>query len=197
MYALLKFLGGVHPISEEFRKSLAITVRYKKVGRKEYLLRAGQVCRHIYFVEKGVLLNYYVLGGKSISAAFTVEGQICSSFGSFFSQEYGIENIRALANSSVNYIDFEDYQSLCQLFPEFNLICRVLLERCGQARERRMVGMWMQPAQDRYKWLLNERPELFKRIAGKQLGSYLGISPVMLSRLKNERFKINPGEKQQ
>lgn len=185
MEPLIKFLCDVHPISEKFRKYFVCAVRFKNVRRNEYLLRAGQICSKIYFVKKGLLLNSYAFGGKRITTSFAHEGQICSSFGSFFHCQPGIEDIRALEYSSVYFIDYEQYQNFCRLFPEFNAICRLLMEKCEQRRERKMVAMWMRPARDRYNWLLNECPEIFNRIAGKHLCSYLGMTQVMLSRLKN------------
>lgn len=184
MESLIKFLCDIHPISKEFRQYLGRVVRFKNVRRKEYLLRAGHVCRNIYFVKKGLLLNSYVFGGKTITTSFALEGQLCSSFGSFFHCQSGIEDIRALEHSSVYFIDIEQYKNFCKLFPEFNAICRLLLEKCEQRRERRMAAMWMRPARERFIWLMNECPDIFNRIAGKHLCSYLGMTQAMLSRLK-------------
>ena len=191
MEALIKFLCDVHPISEEFRQYLCRVVKFKNVRRKEYLLQAGQICRHLYFVKKGLLLNSYSIGGKRISASFAIEGQICSSFGSFFNSQHGIEDIQALENSALYFIDVEEYRNFCRLFPEFNTICRLLSEKLQQRYEKRLAAMWMQPARERYNWLSNECPEIFNRMAGRYLCSYLGMSEVMLCRLKN--YKIREG----
>jgi CRP-like cAMP-binding protein len=44
-------------------------------------------------------------------------------------------------------------------------------------------------ANDRYEWLAQEQPELLQRVPQKHLASYLGITPVSLSRLLARRNK--------
>jgi hypothetical protein len=55
--------------------------------------------------------------------------------------------------------------------------------------------MWMQPAYNRFQWLLSKSPDLLERVSGKNLASYLGIGPAMFCRLKTRISKqINKAE---
>lgn len=186
MFSLINFLQEVHPLSDTLLSQLKANISRKRVRRKDLLLREGQICSNIYYVETGLLCKYYSKGEKIIYSSFAFEGQLCTSVGSFTRQRYGIETIEALENSSLYYISFEQYLRYNKLFPEFNAISRILLEKCLDLREERMAAMWMRPAQERYEWLINQYPKTLARLNGKQLCSYLGMTAVMLSRLKKQ-----------
>lgn len=130
-------------------------------------------------------MTYYARGGKEISSSFRFDGELCTFFGSFIRQKHGTENIQAIEDSSLWYITYEQYRDFTQCFQEFNSVCRILLEECQQRHEERLAAMWMQPARDRYDWIMKENPDLLQRIAGKHLCSYLGITHPMLSMIRN------------
>jgi hypothetical protein len=138
-------------------------------------------------LEQGLLRSYYFKGGKEISSGFTKEGDICISAESFFTQQYGQENIQAIEDSVVNYISYEDLQHIYRDFPEFNFIGRVLMEKCYLLTTQRITAMWMQNAEDRYNWLAENSPDLIQRVPAKYLASYLGITEGMVSNIKRRR----------
>jgi CRP-like cAMP-binding protein len=185
MIFLLTFLRTIQPLSVGLEKKIKAIVRTKILKRKEYLEKSGQICRNIYFVQKGLLRFDYPLGHKSMSHSFRKENEICASWYSFFSQQPGILNIRALERCVIHYIDFEDFCMLTQKFPEFNIMCWTLIGKYLRTTDQRLMQMWMQPAYNRFQWLLSESPDLLERVSGKDLASYLGIGPAMLCRLKS------------
>jgi CRP-like cAMP-binding protein len=186
MITLINWLHAINPISNELFRKLEELAKIRILAKKSYLLHAGQVCNNIYFVEKGMLWQYYLQGGKTISSAFSKENEICISMESFYTQKYGIESIQALEDSRLFYIRYQDYHELTQKFPEFNTLARRMLEKCSVLREQRMTALWMQSAEDRVNWLVNQYPDLMQRVPGKCLASYLGMTAVMLSRIRGK-----------
>lgn len=187
MITLLRYLRSIHPLSEALRDHLEDVIKEKKLARKDYLLKAGQISGSVYFIQTGLLRSYYVKGGKEISSWFMKEGDICISVESFFTQQYGQENIQAIEDTVVNYISYEELQRIYKDFPEFNLIGRILVERCYVLNAQRTSAMWMQRAHDRYDWLSTQSPDLLQRVPAKYLASYMGITEVMLSNIKSGR----------
>ena len=51
--------------------------------------------------------------------------------------------------------------------------------------EKRLISRLYQTAEERYTELLETRPELFQRVNLGYIASYLGISQVTLSHLRN------------
>ena len=182
---LLNFLNAIHHLSTDFRIRLEDAVQYGELGIRTNLLFERQICRNIYFVESGLLRVFHRKDGKEISTSFASEGELCCSFPSFFFQKYGRDHIQAIEDSRVWYINYDQYRAFIIEYPEFSTICRTLLMKCQEVEETRMRAMWMQPAEARYKWLLNEWGEKFDRIPGKYICSYMGFTNVMLSRLRN------------
>lgn len=187
MTTLMAILNSTRLLSSALSQEINRFARCLSVRSKDKLLLAGQICNNIYFVESGILRVYYSNYNKEITSSFSMAGQVCVSAESFFKQHNGIETIQAIRKSKVWFIDHEQYLYLCAKYSEFNDICRTFLENCQVARERRLQGMWMQPAQYRYKWLRENWPEVIERIPAKYVSSYLGFTPVCLSRLKTIR----------
>jgi CRP-like cAMP-binding protein len=178
------YLHAKQPLTAELRDCLNAELNYLEMRKSQYLLRTGRVPTSIYFVESGLLKLAYEIDDKSISASFSFEGEICACPG-FFSQDRAQYNIQALEDSDVSHIQFHQYRKLIHLFPEFNSICRRLLEECRDAEYKRMRAVWMHPTPARYQWYKQHRPADYHRIPGKYLASYLGMSTVQLSNLKN------------
>lgn len=187
MITLLRYLRSIHPLSEALRDHLEDVIKEKKLARKDYLLKAGQICGNIYFVEQGLLRSYYSRDKKEISSNFFKEGDICTAPESFFTQQYGQESIQAIEDCVLYYISYDELQHLFRAFPDFNFIGRVLLERCYLAMVQRFSAMWMRSAPDRFEWLASSFPDLLQRVPAKYLASYLEITEGMLSTIKSRR----------
>ncbi len=187
MISVFRYFRSIHPIPAGLRDHLEDIVKEKKLSRKDYLVKAGQVCGNIFFVEKGLLRSYYSKSSKEISSGFMKEGDICIAVESFFTQKPSQESIQALEDCIVYYISYEELQRIYRDFGEFNVISRKLLERCQVSSVQRMTAMWMQKAKDKYSWLARQAPELSQRVPAKYLASYLGITEGMLSKIKSKR----------
>jgi CRP/FNR family transcriptional regulator, anaerobic regulatory protein len=184
MDKLLARLESIHPLPEALKERLQGVVQERHLTRKEYLLKEGKICQNVYFIEQGLLRCYYVKEGKEISSSFLKEGDICMSVESFYLQKYSNENIQALEDSLVYSIDHRELQHIYQEYPIFNFTGRVLTEQYYLRAEQQFTAMWMQKSHDRYAWLLENFPDLVRRVPAKLLASYLGITEVMLSNVK-------------
>lgn len=182
---MLAWLASLYPLPEDVLHSFIEPFGERMVKKREILLRAGQTCRNLYFVEAGLLLTSYYKGEREISACFTKEGEFCTSLESFFKQKPGIENIQAMGNSKIQCISFDKLQQLYQDFPACNKIGRLMMENFCLMQHRRFQAMWMQTARDRYQWLKEQHPWLLQQIPGKYVASFLGVTRGMMSRIKN------------
>jgi CRP/FNR family transcriptional regulator, anaerobic regulatory protein len=188
MRDLFAQLNAICPMPEGLDQWLYRSVQIRKLDRKDFLAKAGKVNRNVYFVRSGLLRIYHVTGGKEISFSFARENDLCVCLNSFFDGQEGVEYIRALKRTTVYYIDYEQLQSAYAEFPELNFPARKLAEDYLLLLYRRVAGMWMQKAVDKYWWTKRNHPWLLERVPDKYLSSYMGMTPVMLSRLK----KVTP-----
>lgn len=185
METVVALLNSIHPLSQELIAYLKRTIKTKELERKDFLLRAGHVCRQVYFVQKGLLRCFYEKDNHDVSSWFMKEGDIMISVESFYQQKSSYESIQALEDCTVDYLDYKDLQYTYRHFPEFNFVGRVLTERYYCLSEQRLYSMRMQRSQERYDYLLEHHPELVLRVPAKYLASYLGITEVTMSKVRS------------
>ena len=188
MEALIQYLDTIQPLSSGLRDHLSATVQAKVLKKKEFLLRAGRVCEYIYFIEKGLLRCFYLKDETEVSSWFMKEGDVAIAINSFFNQTPSYESIQAIEATQLYYISYEDLQLIYKLFPEFNIVARLLTQRYYSLSEERLYSIRMQRAEERYNFLLQNVPELVRRVPASYIASYLSITLETLSRIKNRKL---------
>lgn len=184
MEIVLEFLNSIHPLSAKLIDHLKSILKEKRLQKRDYLLKAGHICRRICFIERGLLRCFYIKDNNEVSSWFMKEGDIIVSVESFYQQKSSYESIQALEDCVITYIDYSELQYIYRHFEEFNYIGRVLTEKYYCQSEQRLYSMRMQRSQERYDYLLEHHPELVLRVPAKYLASYLGITEVTMSRIK-------------
>lgn len=188
MYNVLKALEGPQPLSESLKGYLRQVIKEKRLARGEHLLLKGQTCEFMSFVESGLLRCYYVKNDKQICTWFMREGDLTTSVESFFGHIPSLENVQAIEPTHIYYITYKELQYVYDNFMEFNYNGRVLTQYYYRLSEWRAYSIRMQSAGERYQYLLDNHPELIKRVPNKYLASYLGMDPSTLSRAKRLLF---------
>lgn len=184
MEAFINYLNTIHPLTGEGISTFCRFLNVKEVKKKAFLLKAGHVCQHAYFIEQGLLRCYYLKGDHEVCSWFMKEGDFIISTESFFLQKSSHEYIQALEDSVLYYMHYKDLQTIYKQHPEFNFIGRVLTEKYYMLSEQRSYSLRMQRSQERYDYLLEHQPELLLRVPAKYLSSYLGITEVTMSKVK-------------
>jgi CRP-like cAMP-binding protein len=172
-------------ITEERLVSLSPYFKESVVKKNDFLLREGEVCRHNYFVVSGCLRLYSVnTEGIENTRYLAFEGKFGSSFTSLITGKPSIEYIQSLEKSTVLSINKEDFFYLVENEPAVNKIYRHILESAYVTTQRRIYDLQGADSVSRLKWLLEQQPNIFKRLSGRIIASYLGVTPYTLSRLK-------------
>lgn len=187
MEALLNYLNGIAPLSKELVQFLAQNLESLSLKKKEYLLKKGQVCNKISFIQQGLFRSFYEANEKETSSWFMKEGDVIISVESFFRQINSYESIQAIEDSFVFFITYPQLQYAYKHFIEFNIIGRVLTENYYILSEQRLFGIRSLKAEERYKYLLEIHPELILRVPSQYIASYLSVTPETLSRIKSHK----------
>ncbi|TDO82851.1 CRP-like cAMP-binding protein [Flavobacterium chryseum] len=157
----------------------------KKLKKKQFLLVEGHVCKYMAFVSKGLLKAYNIddKGNEHINQ-FTPEGWWTSDMSSFFRGENAFYSIDAMEDTEVLLITSEDFDKLTVQVPVMDRYFRLLFQNSLITKERRLISSYTHTAEEKYRYILENNPDLIKRIPQNLLASYLGLSPETLSRLK-------------
>ena len=189
METLFYLLNSIQPMSDGLVNHLAQILKSRQLRKKEYLLKAGHICRVVGFIEKGLLRCFYVKGEVEVSTWFMKEFDVIISIESFYQQKESYESIQALEDTVLYYISYDELNYIYKTFPEFNFIGRVLTEKYYTLWAQQLYGLRMQQANERYKWLMDNHAELILRVPAKYIASYLGIDETTLSKIKNIKIK--------
>ena len=170
----------------EIEKELIKTFfKPKKLKKRQFLVVEGHVCKYMAFVEKGLLKAYNIdeKGNEHVNQ-FAPEGWWTSDMNSFFSGEISFYSISAMEDSEVLLITNEDFENLTLQVPIMDRYFRLLFQNSLIKKERRLISSHTHNAEEKYKHILENNPDLIKRVPQNLLASYLGLSAETLSRLK-------------
>ncbi len=138
MHELFVYLNSIKQLSPNIDEHLSLVLKEKTFLKKEYLLKTNQVCKNIWFIKNGLVRCFYNKNSIEVCSWFMKEGDMVISVESFFKQKAGFENIQALEDTTVYYIEYSQLQEMYHTFPEFNFIGRVLTEKYYTLSEERL-----------------------------------------------------------
>lgn len=186
MQLLAEVMNYFHPVSAEAVAYLKKHVTTCSFKRGKLLLKAGEVCGHVYFIKKGVVRGFIREGLREITTWITAEGEMVTSISALDKQEPSIENMQALEDCELLAISFADLQGLYDRYPESNITVRKLLQQYYRDAEGRAFIARLTNAENKYKLFLNRYEHLANRIPLKYIASFLGITLETLSRVRKK-----------
>jgi CRP-like cAMP-binding protein len=194
MEELLSFLNGISsaegwPLSAGCLEYLRKTIKKRSLKCGKNLLEPGQVCKNLYFIKKGLLKCYYMVGEKEVSDWFFGEKETVVSIDSFYDQVASKDFIQALEDCELYYISYNELQYLYRTYIEFNVIGRILTNKYLRLWHQQAKNIRMLTAKERYSFLLQNQPELVSRVPVKDLASYLDMDKGTLSRKRRHKRK--------
>jgi len=159
------------------------------VKKKTAILKSGKIAKEVYLVIEGCLRLYYEKDGEDLSAYFFTEGMFAGAYDSFTSQQPSRHSIEAIEDSTVLVISYVDWMTLFEEFPWMNEFVRKVIERRFIALHQLFTSYILDSPEERYMHLLKNYPDLINRVPQHQLATFLGITPVSLSRIRNRVSK--------
>lgn len=177
-------------LSAEEQKLVKTFFSPKKIRKKQYLLQEGNICRHLAFVEKGLLRSYSVdEKGIEHMIHFAWEGWWMADMLSFLSIEPSTYHIDAIEDAELLLISRTDFEVMLLKVPVMERYFRMLFQNNIISKERRLISSISNSAEEKFIHLSATNPELIKRIPQQLVASYLGITPETLSRIKKKLTK--------
>jgi CRP-like cAMP-binding protein len=183
---ILQFLNNVYPLQPELIEHLKKILKIKKLAPKEFLLHAGTTCKHVYFVEKGLLRCFHLKDGEEVNKWFMKEEDVVYAVRSFLTQQPSTESIQALEACTLYYISHSELQDIYRRFKDFMVQRAYLTEKYYIMSEERNDMLLMPQYVERYRFLLDNYPDLVSRVQTKHIASYMGVSLPTMYRLKSK-----------
>jgi CRP-like cAMP-binding protein len=185
MKQLLSHITAFHRLSTEAENALQNCFTQITLNKNEFLLTQGNICRHLYFLEKGALRGFYNLDGKEITHWFGFEKDFVTSFHSFITGEAAVENIQLVESCTLWAIATETLTELFDQHHDLERLVRIAYEKYYIRLEERYVNAQFKTATERYEELIIQSPHIIERVPLGFIASYLGISQETLSRIRS------------
>jgi CRP-like cAMP-binding protein len=176
-------LEQLQPLSPAARKAVHGLLRAVSVPKGALVQAPGSRCNTVYFVESGLARIFYLLDGKDVTEHFALEYQPIVRAESLFTGQPTSKGIEALEASTLVTLHAPSLFALYDAHPDVERLFRRLFEHEHIQVLRRLESLQFKTAEERYHELEGQ-PELLRRIPLKYLASYLGITPVSLSRIR-------------
>ena len=153
------------------------------------LLHEGKTARNYYFIEQGCLRVWFDNNGKDTTVQFFFENDGVASLESFqknIPSAFTIETIEPSVIQILPKAVFDDMLKELDQNPDF---LKALMDISFE-RQRHYMNEFISRIRDtplqRYLNLIKERPHIVRRVPQHYIASYLGITSVHLSRIKNK-----------
>ncbi|MBB4803959.1 CRP-like cAMP-binding protein [Flavobacterium nitrogenifigens] len=154
---------------------------------KTLLVKENEISQNIYYVESGAARVWLNHDGKEITIQFLFEGGFIASIESIISNEKSWYTIETIEPVTVYSISTNSFKQKMEQFPHVREFYYQYIQQSLLAYQKRMVSQIKNTPEERYKELLKEFPEIIKRVPQHYIASYLGITSVSLSRIRNRK----------
>jgi CRP-like cAMP-binding protein len=154
---------------------------------KTVLLCEGEVSKRIFFVKRGALRLWANNNGEDVTFRFCFENEAVSSF---LGNEPSIFTIESIEPSIVVMLKIDDFKILLHEIPEIkDALIEMLLRRLNDYGKLFLLRISKKP-EERYLEMMKNNPEILLRVPQHYIATYLGITPVSLSRIRNRVAKM-------
>lgn len=184
---LSEYLRNIAKPSDSLEVELKNMFEPKEFAKGDFLFKQGEICRHLFFIEKGLVrVYYYSDSGKEITAWFSAEHSLVTAIDSFYHHKPTGDYCEVLEDSVVYPINFSDLDLILNSEKGARLAFFILYEIARKMTEF-ITSIKFQSAEGRYKALIKEYPSILNRTSLGHIASYLGITQETLSRIRSNK----------
>ncbi len=183
--AYLDQLAGLFSLGGDGVDLLKKNVAIKKIPNGTVLLSQGDSANKLFIVCRGCLRSFFIKeNGSEITSQFFIEGQMVASFESAMTGVPSRQNIDAIEDTVVGVIAMKNLRTMFMENKSIELYFFMYMRNRLIYYMNQHASFILDNPEQRYIKLVQESPELVSRIPQQYIASYLGITPVSLSRIR-------------
>jgi len=159
-----------------------------KVKKKQFILKADEICRANYFVSKGCMRLYFInRNGQEQITQFGLEDWWITDYSSLETGRPSIYYIQAIEDAELISLSKKTMEELLQKVPKLERYFRIIFQKAHTASMRRFEYLRDQTDEERYRQFVSLFPGFVQRIPQYMLASYLGFTPQFLSKIRGKK----------
>jgi CRP-like cAMP-binding protein len=184
-----QYICQLVPFTDSEKQIIASSFVCRQVPRKFKLTEEGKIARELYFINKGLIRLYYDKEGEEITGYIFKEGLFASSYDSFLKQVPGIQTLETLEDCELLVISKEALEQLYTILPGMQILGRKVAEQRFINAQQMLSSFILDSPEERYRQFEKQHGDLLLRVPHHMIASYLGITPVSLSRIRKRLMK--------
>ena len=182
---LLKNISKHIQLSPEEKEFFLSKLQFQSLQKKDFVLKEGQCCQYINFVNTGTLRAYYIdKNGRESTIMFAIADWWITDMFCFINQQPAMLFIEALENSSIFQLEKSALELLYIRIPKFERFFRIIMQNAYTREQLRVIQNLSLSAAERYDHFIEKYPKIVNQVTQKQIASYLGITPEFLSTVR-------------
>lgn len=157
------------------------------VKKRTNLIAGGDICRHLYFVSKGLLRKFFINDkGTENTTEFALENWWMMDVFAFTDKRPTEFYIQAVEHAEILTITLDKYQPLLKHHPSMERYFRRIFEKAYGATQMRIKFLYDFSREELYHHFRKRHPEFLQRVPQYLIASYLGFTPEYLSEIRKK-----------
>jgi CRP-like cAMP-binding protein len=190
MSLILQNIEKIVSLSDLEKETILSKIEVKQYAAKTVLLNAGEVCKHSYFVNSGILRSFNINDNiVEHVLQFACEGWWIGDMYSLITQKPGNLYVEVNEDAEVVLLSKENQEILYQEIPKLERFFRILTENSLVANQERLMDNLSLSAEERFEKFCTKYPTLIQKVPQKQIASYIGVTPEFFSKMKAKMLK--------
>ncbi len=158
--------------------------------KNETLFNAGEICNRIIFINDGLCRSMiYDSRGIQHTILFSMEGDFVGDFSSYLKHRPSTFSIQAVEKTEGIVIPRETIESVFLTMKDGNKLGQSLIGKYYVRLQDLMEARRAKDTLEMFNYLDELYPGIHQRVPQNIIASFLGVSPVHLSRLKSKEIK--------
>jgi CRP-like cAMP-binding protein len=178
------YISQVVSFTDKEKTILENAFTFREVPRKYKLTEEGKIARELYFIVKGLVRLYYTKDGEEITGYIFRENLFASSYDSFLRQAPSIQTLETIEDCQLLVIDYHNMQRLYDILPKMQVMGRKVAEQRFINAQSILASFILDSPEERYRKFEAQHGDLLLRVPHHIIASYLGITPVSMSRIR-------------
>ena len=190
MALILQNIDKIVSLSDREKETILSKIEIKHYKAKTVLLNAGDICKHSYFVNSGILRRFNINDNiVEHVLQFACEGWWIGDMYSLITQKPGNLYVEVNEDAEVVLLSKENQEELFQEIPKLERFFRILTENSLVANQERLMDNLSLSAEERFEKFCSKYPTLIQKVPQKQVASYIGVTPEFFSKMKAKMLR--------
>jgi CRP-like cAMP-binding protein len=181
---IFESLNRIYPLTDEAWMAFRPLLEFVEMNKNEYLVREGDRVHYGYFLEEGLIRVFYNKEGNEYNKTFFIPGMFPTPITALLSDTLCQLNFQALLPSQLIRFSYRGFRALFEDHRCLESMMLRIMEQEWIKKEAHDIRMVTNDATANYMIFREQYPELENLIPQYHIASYLGITPVQLSRIR-------------